>query len=121
MQTRRWVNPTLPQTLHIAVILLYIDAVFGVLYGTFRTPMGAIIVIGSAVAGFGIANEKKAAYWLGVVISAIVPAFLVWVLFNDGFDELLNLGFILSAIFPVAQLLLLIHPLSRDYQRIWFR
>ena len=121
MQTRRWVNPTLPQTLHIAVILLYIDAFFGVLYGTFRSPLGAIIVIGSAVAGFGIANEKKAAYWLGVVVSAIMPAFLVWVLLDDGFDQLLDIGFIFSAIFPIAQLLLLVHPMSRDYQRIWFR
>jgi hypothetical protein len=23
--------------------------------------------------------------------------------------------------FPVAQLLLLVHPTSRDYQRIWFK
>jgi hypothetical protein len=121
MQTRRWMNPTLPQTLHIAVILLYIDAFFGVLYGTFRSPMGAVIVVGSAVAGFGIANEKKAAYWLGVVVSAIYPAYLVLVLLNDGFDQLLSIGFIFSAIFPVAQLLLLVHPMSRDYQRIWFR
>lgn len=121
MQTRRWVNPALPQTLHIAVILLYIDAFFGLLYGTFRSPIGALIVIGSAVAAFGIANEKKAAYWLGVVVSAIVPAFLVWVLFQDGLSELLDPGFLFSAIFPVAQFLLLVHPMSRDYQRIWFR
>lgn len=121
MQTRRWVNPTLPQTLHIAVILLYIDAFFGVLYGSFRSPLGAIIVVGSAVAGFGIANEKKAAYWLGVVVSAIVPFRLVWILFDEGLDQILNIGFIFAAIFPIAQLLLLVHPMSRDYQRIWFR
>lgn len=121
MQTRRFVNPTLPQTLHIAVILLYIDAFFGLLYGTFRTPVGAVIVLGSALAGFGIANERKAAYWLGVIVSAIVPAFLIWVLFNEGMDELLNPGFLFSAIFPIAQFLLLVHPMSRDYQRIWFR
>ena len=32
METRRWTNPSLPQTLQIAVFLLYIEAVFGLLF-----------------------------------------------------------------------------------------
>ena len=33
METRRWLNPSQPQTLQIAVILLYINAFFSVLGG----------------------------------------------------------------------------------------
>ena len=41
METRRWLNPSLAQTLQIAVLLLYVDAVFYALFGgLFDAPAG---------------------------------------------------------------------------------
>lgn len=116
----RWVNPNHPQTLNIGVILLYIDAFFLVIGGQIASGIGLILAIGSVVAGVGIANDKRPAYYLGVLISAIVPALLLYVVWQDGLDTLLNTSFLLSAVFPVAQLAALVHPMSRNYTKIWF-
>jgi hypothetical protein len=106
METRRWTNPSQPQTLQIAVLLLYINAVFGLIYGALGTPLGIVLVVGGVIAGFGIANEKRWGYGLGLVVAFV--------------DVLLSLGNILSLMFAVALVALLLHPQSRDYQRSWF-
>ena len=121
METRRWTNPTQPQTLQIAVFLLYINAVFGVLFGEifFLFPVGLAIVVAQAAGGFGIANEKKWGYWLGVSVAGL--SVLLILMFSGGVGSILNFGTLLQLMFPVALFLLLVHPMSRDYQRIWFR
>src|SRR5947208_16341757 len=62
MEQRRWVNQTQPQTLQIAVFLLYLTAVFNFIdllrIHAFPLPFVAGIV-GSVAAGYGIANERK--------------------------------------------------------------
>jgi len=118
METRRWTNPTQPQTLQIAVFLLYINAVFSVLS---FSPLSLLLAVGEASAGFGIANERRWGYWLGVGVATLglLPAVL-YVMAN-GIGSVLNLLFLISIVFPVALFALLIHPMSRDYQRIWFR
>jgi hypothetical protein len=121
---RRWLNPSQPQTLQIAVLLLYIDAVFGILslFGGGLAAAGSLaflIAIGQGVAGYGIVNEHRWAYLLGVVV-AVLPLLIFALEVADlglgsiGFFGLLNL------IFEVALVVLLVHPQSRDYQRIWF-
>jgi hypothetical protein len=114
METRRWTNPSQPQTLQIAVFLLYIDAFFALL------GFNLLIAVASAAAGFGIANEKKWGYVLGVIISVIALLFLAQVIYYDGLSRLFDLRVLLASVFPVAQFALLVHPQSRDYQRIWF-
>lgn len=114
METRRWTNPSQPQTLQIAVFLLYIDAFFALL------GFNLLIAVASGAAGFGIANEKKWGYILGVVISTIALLFLARVLYVDGVGRLFDVNVLLASVFPVAQFALLVHPQSRDYQRIWF-
>ena len=101
----------------MAVILLYISAAFDVLFGGFLNPFVLAIAAASVAAGYGIANERRWAYYLGVVVTvlAVLP-YLFW-LFFDGFSISLMIG----AMFPVAMFALLIHPQSRDYQRIWFQ
>ena len=118
METRRWTNPTQPQTLQIAVFLLYINAVFSVLG---LSPISLLFAAGEAGAGFGIANEKKWGYWLGVTVATLGLLPIPFVIVNDGIGGLFNLLFIISMLFPVALFALLLHPMSRDYQRIWFR
>jgi hypothetical protein len=116
METRRWVNPSQPQTLQIAVFLLYFNAVFTLIFDLgILGFVGLMIVAGSAAAGFGIANDQKWGYGLGVAM-AFVPFFLR-LLFGG---SLLG-GSIINLMFEIALVALLLHPQSRDYQRIWFK
>jgi Kef-type K+ transport system membrane component KefB len=122
METRRWTNPSQPQTLQTAVFLLYINAVFGVLFGIRWGGLGLLLVVGYAAGGFGIANERRWGYSLAVAVAAI--AILPWVYFmfsdtGDFLDALFSLAAI-NLMFDIALLALLLHPQSRDYQRIWF-
>lgn len=108
METRRWTNPTQPQTLQIAVFLLYINAVLALLRG------GLIEVALGGAGGFGIANERKWGYWVGLA-AACLP-FAVRLAFGGPL-----LGYsLINLMFEVALVALLLHPQSRDYQRIWF-
>ena len=121
METRRWTNPTQPQTLQIAVFLLYINAVFGVLFGQAFSLLGLALVVGQAAAGFGIANERKWGYLLGV--AAATFGLLPYVLYvtSHGIGSIFSIGLLINLLFPVALFALLLHPMSRDYQRIWFK
>jgi len=116
----RWVNPQHPQTLNIGVILLYIDAVFLVIGGSIASGLGFLLAIGSVAAGVGIANDKKIAWYLGVAISAIVPLLLLLQLRDNGFSTLFDTGFLLGAVFPIAQFVALIHPMSQSHVKTWF-
>ncbi|HMC39202.1 MAG TPA: hypothetical protein VKI19_06035 [Acidimicrobiales bacterium] len=113
----RWVDRSQPQTLMTATILLYINAVFGLIYGQlwatyYGFPLGAVLVLGQAGAGLGIANEKKWGYWLGVGLVAVWIAFLV---------HYFHFVSIINLLFYVALLALLLHPMSRSYRKVWFR
>jgi hypothetical protein len=118
MQTRRWVNHSQPQTMQIAVFLLYFDAVFSALAFLRSTSLILLILVAAqAGAGYGIANEKKWGYWLGVAM-AFAPFILRMVFLGPGY---LLSGDALSLMFEIALVALLLHPQSREYQRIWFR
>ena len=113
----RWVNSHQPQTLYAATILCYIEAVFLTLGFWFFSVFGLFIIVGLAAGGFGIANEKKWGYALAVAAASLRVLFFL--LF--GFEVLTNFGLLLPFLFAVALVALLLHPMSRDYQRIWFR
>jgi hypothetical protein len=118
----KWVNQFQPQTLYMATILCYVDAVFGLLFGFVATSLlaGLITITALAAGGFGIANEKRWGYILGVVISSLaVVLFVLWPLVND-LGVIFSLTFLLNILFPVALFCLLVHPMSREYQKIWF-
>ena len=117
METRRWTNPSQPQTLQIAVFLLYLNAVFGLLLGQplrlFGLILGLVVGVAYAAAGFGVANDQNWGYAVGVAVAAIV---LAGSLARFG----LSVANGINLLFDVALLALLLHPQSRDYQRIWF-
>ena len=119
MQRRRFMNPAQPQTLVIAVYLLYFDAAFllfaMLVAGTFP-PIFLILVIGGIVAGYGIANEFKWAYILGIVM-AILP--FIFRFIDSG--NPLAAPSLINLMFEIALVALLLHPQSRDYQRLWFK
>jgi uncharacterized membrane protein YccC len=111
----RFLNPHQPQTLYSAVILGYIEAFFNLV--TFN---GLLILIGLGLAagGYGIANEKKWGYALAVG-AGILQVLIVLSIY--GSDTFTNVFALLNFLFDAALVALLLHPMSRDYQRIWFR
>jgi len=113
----RWVNMSQPQTLVGAVMLLYLNSALSLLFSLgFLGPYGLLIVAGGVAGGWGIANERKWGYGLGLIV-ALAP-FLGSLAFSH---SILPGGNILAAAFPILLVALLLHPQSRDYQRIWFK
>jgi len=111
----KWVNQFQPQTLYLATILCYVDAVFGLFNGFYL--LNLVIIACLALGGFGIANEKRWGYAVGV-IGAVLQVVVLLAIFGVGaFTSLV----IISLGFDVALVALLLHPMSREYQRIWFK
>jgi len=120
VQTRKWIDPHQPQTLYIAVFLLYANAFWAVVaMGTYNIfPLLSLgVVAGSIAGGWGIANELKWGYALGVVM-AFVP-FLLRLVYGGG--ESVASGSLVNLLFDIALVALLLHPESRNYQRIYFK
>ncbi len=109
----RWLNPHQPQTLQISVFLLYFTAVITIL----GNPRYLLLGVLEGVGGFGIANEKKWGYI--TAIAAAVLDFVVTLRFTIAvnFAGLTIIGLMFSA----ALVALLLHPQSREYQKIWFQ
>jgi hypothetical protein len=128
MSQRRWFNPNVPQTLYVAQFLLYFDAFWALL--SLFGPLGllGLISLGAYLYGaYGIANEQKRGYQVAVVASFLPLALrtIAAVLVGDGLigdlGYILTAGSILNVIFEYALIALLLHPMSREHQKIWFR
>ena len=102
MNDRKFVNQFQPQTLVIATVLLYINAVFDFI--TFWPPF-MIAALLMAAGGYGIANS--------VIRVAVLLIFAR--------SDVLEFPLILTLMFDVALVALLLHHESREYQRIWFK
>jgi hypothetical protein len=118
MEQRRWINQSQPQALQIAVILLYIDAALWVLRGAFFAGIGLLLIAANVAGGFGIANERRWGYGLGLAAACFWP--VVRLIFG-GVDALLFGPGVIGLMFEIALIALLLHPQSREYQRIWFK
>jgi hypothetical protein len=116
---RKFLNQAQPQTLVLGTLLLYVNAVFGLLGGIIGAGLilGLLTIVGLAVGGYGIANEWKWAYGVAVAAS-IVPLVLLFALLGFGVFEF---PYIITLLFDGALVALLLHPESRSYQRIWFK
>jgi hypothetical protein len=111
----RFVNRSQPQTLYMAVVLAYLNVLFNVL-GPW--PILVPIAIFLAVGAYGIANEQKWGYSLAVGF-AVLQVVMLFAL--AGTATFTDIGALIDLIFYGALVGLLLHPMSRDYQRIWFR
>ena len=123
MEPRVWVNRHQPQTLYIAQLLMYFQGGLGLLFTVIGvralTPYTLVIAAGKLVAAYGIANEMRWAYKLGVVIAALpILVLLLLAVTND-------VGWLwadpIGLLFDIALLALLLHTHSRSYQRYWPR
>jgi len=111
MQARSWLNRLHPQTLLSATMLLYIEGLFNLI----REPnFGLLAMVGAAMfpAAWGLANDRRWGWRLGVVTASLA---VIWRLSQYGLDNPV------STAFSVVLLALLLHPTSREHQRIWFR
>lgn len=114
MESRQWLNRSQPQTLQIATMLLYINAIT-MLLGVAYLPVAIPLLVAQAAGAFGIANEQKWGYYLGIAAASLVMLFMVLlVVFAPAFAYVFNLAF------DIAVVALLVHPMSRSYQKIWF-
>ena len=114
MNSHRFLNPSQPQTLVNATLLCYFEAFFAFIGGG-GFPL-LLLAVGLAAGGFGIANDKKWGYTVAVVASVLnVGLWLALLGLN-----VLGFPAIISFAFSVVLVVLLTHPMSRDYQRIWF-
>ena len=117
----------MPQTLYVAQFLLYFDA-FWALLSVFGPVglLGLVSVAAYVYGAYGIANELKRGYQVAVFASFIplILRTIAAMLFGDGIIG--DLGFIvfsgnvLNVIFEYALIALLLHPMSREHQKIWF-
>ena len=130
-----WVNPRQPQTLYIAQILMYFRGVMAVLFSGALMSIGSTELFGSRllaiiatflftvglIAGaFGIANEKRWGYLLGIV-SAFAPLVITGYGLVSGRVDAAFGSLFIGLMFDIALVALLLHQSSREYQRVWFR
>ena len=115
MEKRRWLDPSQPQTLQGAVLFCYINAAFSVIYLFLGAPLPLVLIV-AAIGAFGIANDRKWGYRL-----AVAAASLYVVLQAIAFVLDHNLNGIITLLLAVFLMVLLLHPQSRHYQRIWFK
>ena len=113
MNDYRWFNQSQPQTLQTAVILLYVNGVLGLLLGSYG---GLLVCVGMAVGAFGIANDKKWGYGLAIA-AAVINVVYIFIAWGIG-PALTNFNPLLSLMIGGALVALLLHPMSRSYQRI---
>ncbi len=118
----RGLRPPGRQTLVIAQMLLYLNAVFGLIFGTYTViafgwTIAVISLLAMAAGAFGIANEKRWGYIVGIVAAGVQLAALLLLVVEVGF----NINVLISLLFDGALVALLVHPQSREYQKVWFR
>ncbi|HUS62309.1 MAG TPA: hypothetical protein VMY34_08935 [Acidimicrobiales bacterium] len=134
METRRWINQSLPQTLSLATILLYLHGAFALLIfndevwyalalGTASPSLLNLVRLavggGSIAAGYLIANEKRNGWHLGIVMAALPLAAR---LLGSIRIQVSPIGTdFIGLIFDIALFVLIVHPMSREHQRVWFR
>jgi hypothetical protein len=147
VEQRRFFNPTQPQTLQVAVFLLYANVLFALLFRTgdrgvyalsafsltrgnlsasTATLIGNLLTIfvvgGSFAAAYLMANEKKVGWRLGVAVAA-APLIALVILILIGYPRRLPLfdAIDINLLFDVALLVLLLHDQTRSYERLWFK
>ena len=140
---RKWTDRLQPQTLQIGTFLLYINGFFAAAsvldkkdylgYVRERWSIGGLVGIGVVAAyvlgGFLMANDRKIGYALSIVAAFSPFAIRFWAIsdlerltgVNIGIWDKLTGGDTIGFIFEVALCALLLHPQSREHQKLWFR
>ena len=130
MESRRVVNAAMPRGLYAGQVGLYLWAAYDLVWTAISvwsgTATGATLAeavlfgIVRALAAYGISNEGKWGYWLGLIACGItiIPA-LNEIVHRP--SSLLHPDFLVLLVFPVVIFFSLLEASSRDYERTWFR
>ncbi|HEV7886093.1 MAG TPA: hypothetical protein VGO92_00930 [Acidimicrobiales bacterium] len=129
MPQDRWTNQSQPQTLQIAVFLLYATAFFGVInvlqssvqnYINYKPwgPLYLAAIVAAVLGGRGIASERKWGYYAGLGAAAVPLILRFW---PSDRARVLGGNDLIGLLFDIALVGLLLHQQSREYQRIWFK
>jgi len=137
LDTRKWIDRMHPQTLAIAIVLLYIDAVFALLgfidrnneFGLLRTMGGvnalfALVAIASfPLGGFLMANGKLLGWYVavGASLTPFVSRLLIALEYPASLRFILTGSGTLSFLFEAALVALLLHGMTRSYVRTWLQ
>ena len=137
LNPKRWFDRMQPQTLQIATWLLYLNGFFALvdlvdgggylnvirLRYTGGILVGLLSVALYAVGGWLMANDRKLGYQLAIV-AAVSPFFLrLWAYQGipvSVYDKISD-GSTLEFLFDVALVALILHPHSRNHQKIWYK
>ena len=114
MEAQRFINRYQPQLLVTATMLAYIQAAFDLLNGLQYTSVPLVVVaVGKGLGAFGIANSKRAGYYLCVAATVVGIGLIFYINYS-------LLSRLLSLVFEGALLGALLHPISRNYTKVWF-
>lgn len=135
-ERRKWFDRMQPQTLQIATWLLYINGFFAlvelidggdVLYYfrqryAFGFFLGLLVVVAYVAGAYLMANERKIGWRIAVAASAspFVLTLVAYTQLDAPWRYRLFGASLLSFAFDVAALALLLHPQSKEHQRIWY-
>ncbi len=111
-----WFDSHQPQTLQSAVLLCYLNAIFGLL-GVVGGDLPAFVLLAEAAAGLAMANERRWGYYLGVVLAVVYLFFQLLGLVAFSF----SLGYLIGLAFAAVLVALLLHGDSRRYEKGYFR
>ncbi len=116
----QWFNQSHPQTLQIGIIILYINTIFGALDlrlfgGMWLLIFFLVSVLLPFLGALGCANEKKWGY--AAALAAALSPFVIRLIYGAG---LFGVGS-LQLIFEIAVVALFLHPMTRNYVKIWFK
>jgi hypothetical protein len=116
--SNQFFNQSLPQTLVISQLLCYVAAFLGIIDGVVASSRGValLIIFGLIIGAVGIANERKWGYYLAVGASGLHVVMYIIVFGGDVFMFNILIGFL----FDLALFALLLHPQSRNHQKVYF-
>jgi len=132
MSNKVWISDRMPQTLYIAQLLLYFRGAFGfltlfsigsvVLFGSKAIAAAVLLLasVGSVAAAFGIANARKWGYRLGIAASLTPFVIRLQIAVDFGLGDAISYN-TFGLLFDVALVALLVHRMSGEHQRIYFR
>jgi hypothetical protein len=136
---KRWFDRTQPQTLQIAMLLLYLNGFFALVsflegdgdwVGVARVTKGGVgalvglaVIAAHAFGGLLMANGRRLGWYLGLAAAFSPVVLRFWVLSgsNWSFQDKLFGTRIISFLFEAALVALLLHTQSREYQKTWYR
>ncbi len=118
MAPRQWFDRSQPQTLQNAVLFCYLNAALSVFYALIgrKTDLLLLPLLLLVPAAYFIANDRKAGYLAAVALSGLNVGLILYVL-----TLVRTFSLILNLLFAIVLVILLLHPMSRSYARIYFR